>query len=70
MEDELNRRVAISGIGKGADAPRSSAFRCAYELARLIHPTDVRYGFMRGLILGAIRHCVFAAWSISTFRTR
>ena len=27
-------------------------------------------GFVRDLILGAIRHCVFAAWSVSTFRTR
>jgi uncharacterized protein YndB with AHSA1/START domain len=41
VEFESNRRITFSGIGRGDDAPRSSAFRCAYDVtdARMSQPS-------------------------------
>lgn len=48
VDFQSNRRIAFSGAGRGGDAPRSSAFRCTYDLddARLSQPsTRVAFTF-------------------------
>ena len=48
VDFQANQRIAFSGMGQAADAPRSSAYRCAYDLddPRLTQPcTRVTFTF-------------------------